>query len=407
MSFLYIFGTVISGYPLISGIAYVSGLDSNSNLTYLTRLFDAMIYFFLPQINVLVLRIIQRRPLRHRMVGRTVVIGDIPWVAQAAEAFLSKIFACSYSIAGINVHSANPSDHLVHRMTHRVVRGSLLICGRPDGRLTALTAAENAVSLSINQASSIQSIGSTCETVTIGHNEFKLPLSARAIFLDRHRPLFLCEYLLAEKSGDNVKPQDSLSMSVSLSRHSLSHSLALSHHSTLSVKSSYRPRQSGVLVESNEDDILLQSIKGYKPRPKSKKHFGLTKGRSSSALLGEYKTIEREHSIRSLNEYSVRSANSQFNPNESTLSVRSTNGQSVHSEDNFPTTSDNLDKHSLRNTIKKAIQEKKWQTQAHRLFEELNVDNDAKLKHDEFTNGMRAFGCEIPENELSKLFLRL
>jgi hypothetical protein len=27
----------------------------------------------------------------HRMVGRTVVIGDIPWVAQSAEAFLSKV----------------------------------------------------------------------------------------------------------------------------------------------------------------------------------------------------------------------------------------------------------------------------------------------------------------------------
>jgi hypothetical protein len=25
------------------------------------------------------------------MVGRTVVIGDIPWVSQAAEAFLSKV----------------------------------------------------------------------------------------------------------------------------------------------------------------------------------------------------------------------------------------------------------------------------------------------------------------------------
>lgn len=60
--------------------------------------------------------------LRHRMVGRTVVIGDPnPWVAQSAEAFLSKIFACSYSIAGLGVISGNPADHLVHRHTHRLV----------------------------------------------------------------------------------------------------------------------------------------------------------------------------------------------------------------------------------------------------------------------------------------------
>lgn len=105
------------------------------------------------------------------MVGRTVVVGDIPWVAQAAEAFLGKIFACSYSIAGCGVISGNPADHLVHRHTHRVVRGSLLICGRPDdGRLAALTTAEASVCLAVNQASSIQSIGGTCESITIGHN---------------------------------------------------------------------------------------------------------------------------------------------------------------------------------------------------------------------------------------------
>ena len=123
-------------------------------------------------------------------------------VAQAADAFLSKIFACSYSIAGINVLHGNPgrlllvkfcsifgsiilmdpctvgfwnarprsyasdarcytldsyfsyeqADHLVHRHTHRVVRGTLLVCGRPDGRLTALTSLEGATCLSVSKA---------------------------------------------------------------------------------------------------------------------------------------------------------------------------------------------------------------------------------------------------------------
>jgi hypothetical protein len=52
---------------------------------------DAAIYFWLPQINITILRVVQGRNLLHRMVGRTVVIGDIPWVAQSAEAFLSKV----------------------------------------------------------------------------------------------------------------------------------------------------------------------------------------------------------------------------------------------------------------------------------------------------------------------------
>lgn len=54
---------------------------------------DAAIYFWLPQINVTIIRLWQGRNLLHRMVGRTVVIGDIPYVAQCAEAFLSKVRA--------------------------------------------------------------------------------------------------------------------------------------------------------------------------------------------------------------------------------------------------------------------------------------------------------------------------
>jgi hypothetical protein len=33
------------------------------------------------------------------MVGRTVVIGDIPWVAQSAEAFLSKVRVNSFNFS--------------------------------------------------------------------------------------------------------------------------------------------------------------------------------------------------------------------------------------------------------------------------------------------------------------------
>ena len=66
------------------------------------------------RINILILRKKQGRNLRHRMVARNVLVGDpCPWVAQSADAFLSKIFACSYSIAGIGVQNANPTDHLV------------------------------------------------------------------------------------------------------------------------------------------------------------------------------------------------------------------------------------------------------------------------------------------------------
>jgi len=67
MTALYIFGTVVSGYPLCFGIAVAAGLDAASRWMYLVRLVDAAIYFWMPQINITILRIIQGRNLRHRM----------------------------------------------------------------------------------------------------------------------------------------------------------------------------------------------------------------------------------------------------------------------------------------------------------------------------------------------------
>ena len=43
------------------------------------------------------------------------------------------------------------------------------------------------------QASSIQNLGVTCESISVGHNPFKLPLSARGVTLPGNRALFLCE----------------------------------------------------------------------------------------------------------------------------------------------------------------------------------------------------------------------
>jgi len=156
---------------------------------------DVVIYAFLGWWTTVLLRLVQRRPWHHRVAGRSVLIGDVPWVSQCAEAFASKLFALSYSIASCSFASANPSDHLVHRHTHRVVRGSLLAVGRPDGRANAMTSAEAACTLSVNQASSIQNMGVTCESVTIGHSSYQLPLSSSHVVLPTSRPPWACEAL--------------------------------------------------------------------------------------------------------------------------------------------------------------------------------------------------------------------
>ena len=392
MTIMYIIGTVVSGYPLASGIAAAAGLSGESRVFYFLRFIDALIYILLPQINVILLRVFEKRRLLHRMVGRTVVIGDIPWVvstlrmsfqkidswslpphipflckqAQSAEAFLSKIFACSYSIAGLNVLSANPADHLVHRMTHRVVRGSLLICGRPDGRLSALTAAESAVSLSINQASSIQSLGSTCESVTIGHNPFKLPLTANAIFLRRFRPLFLCEHLI----GDSDNVNSGLDVSVSVSRRRALNFVAMEEALAGAVR-------------ENEDTLLNETITSFSGRKVTSTKAPFSKGldqkrsmmkqQSSAALLSIYKSLE-SNTIEKLER-----------------------DHSIDCSCKFPITE----------MIETAISQKKWSDNARQIFEFLDVDKDAMLNVEEFVGGLMNLNTGRQREDLEILFHHL
>eukprot|EP00963_Diacronema_lutheri_P013531 scaffold2639_cov361-Pavlova_lutheri.AAC.3 len=209
LSAAYIIGTVTAGYPLIYGICVAAGMSETSSWTPLPLFFDSLLYVFVAQWTTLFIRIAQGRALFHRISTRTIVIADTPWVAQAAEAFLSKLFATSFTNTCINVHSGNPADHFVHRYTHRVMRGTLVACGRPDGRLSSLTALENSVCLSVNQASSIQHFGVTCESLTIGHNPVNLPLAAHNVFLPSNRPDYICEHLLKLSKG--LRPDEVLS----------------------------------------------------------------------------------------------------------------------------------------------------------------------------------------------------
>jgi len=323
-------------------------------LLFSVSILDAAIYFWLPQINITLLRLIQGRNIRHRMVGRTVVIGDIPWVAQAADAFLSKIFACSYSIAGLNVLSGNPSDHFVHRHTHRVVRGSLIICGRPDGRLSALSTAEAAVCLSVNQASSIQSIGGTCESITIGHNPFKLPLSERGIFLKRKRPLFLCERLLVENDvkEENKSPQEDPESSIQGADKRSSFARTL----TKKASSFFETRKGPDFL-----DLSLSRHRDTSVQPR------IQKRRSAAALIGAYMNFEDETEHTECEE----------NP-EGELSV---------------------DK-----IIAEAIQERKWSDKARKLFKALDLDENGFLSEEEFILGSYRLKPGLTEDQAKALF---
>jgi hypothetical protein len=103
MTFVYIVATVTAGYPLVTGLSIACGLNSgnvfyaskspndrqpdslNRRILWLiinllvARFLDSLLYFFLPQINITILREVQGLNLRHRMVGRIRDATSVVW----------------------------------------------------------------------------------------------------------------------------------------------------------------------------------------------------------------------------------------------------------------------------------------------------------------------------------------
>ena len=132
---------------------------------------DIGVYIFGAWLWTLIIRCCQGRQILARTGKRTLVIGDVTWVNQLLQAYVSKLFALSYGIATIEVHSANPQDRLLHSFGHRVVRGTLIWLGIPDGRRSQeQQAAENAVIMTGKQANGVRNINTGAEIIAIGNN---------------------------------------------------------------------------------------------------------------------------------------------------------------------------------------------------------------------------------------------
>ncbi len=117
------------------------------------------------------LRYFQGRQLFARIGKRSLVIGDVPWVNQILKNYVSKLFSLSYGIASLEVHGANPEDDLLHDFGHRVVRGTLLFLGVPDGRRSLkLKQQQNAVIMAGKQADGVRNVNVGPEVVVIGSN---------------------------------------------------------------------------------------------------------------------------------------------------------------------------------------------------------------------------------------------
>lgn len=147
---------------------------------------DIAVYIFGVWLWTLAIRYCQGRQLLARLGKRTLVIGDLPWVNQLLQAYISKLFALSYGIATIEVHSANPQSHLLHTFGHRIVRGTLIWLGIPDGRRSKQQQeAEKAVITTAKQANGVKNLNIGSEIIAIGNNPaIASQCFSRALVLD-------------------------------------------------------------------------------------------------------------------------------------------------------------------------------------------------------------------------------
>lgn len=137
----------------------------------IVNLIDIAIYIFGSWLWTLGLRYFQGRQLLARIGKRTLVIGDVPWVSKLLKSYVSKLFSLSYGIASLEVHGANPEDDLLHDFGHRVVRGTLLFLGVPDGRRgQKQKQKENAAIMTGKQADGVRNIDVGPEVVVMGAN---------------------------------------------------------------------------------------------------------------------------------------------------------------------------------------------------------------------------------------------
>jgi hypothetical protein len=160
---------------LFNLILWVTGLQGDTFLlTFVApvvTLADIAIYVFGPWLWTLVLRFVQGRQLLARMGKRTIVIGDLPYVYKLLKSYASKLFSLSYGIASLELQGSNPQDQMLHHFGHRIVRGTLIFLGVPDGRRSLMQKQEETAAIMTGkQANGIRNFGTGAEIVALGHN---------------------------------------------------------------------------------------------------------------------------------------------------------------------------------------------------------------------------------------------
>ncbi|UHD14494.1 zinc metalloprotease [Thiocapsa bogorovii] len=187
---------VLGGDALLRSTLGWSVLDLGSPIGEMILAGLQTAYFlFAAVLFTLILRVLQRRPLWDRVfVGRTLVIGEEPYVKNLLAQYVSKLFSLAYEFAGfVGIHAADSrSGELLHLYGHRITRGLVLFLGLPDGRWPGRERAEAAVCMTSSQARGVRNMGGGALVVGVGHN------AVSAAKVDRFVRLGACDHPLGD-----------------------------------------------------------------------------------------------------------------------------------------------------------------------------------------------------------------
>lgn len=212
-----------------------------------------------------------------------------------------------------------------------------------------MTSLEASTCLSVNQASSIQSLGGTCESITIGHNKSKLPLSHKAIYLKSHRPMFLSEKIL-----DNIDHQEDL---VRQRKEKMKQNEQQGRMNSLARAASYIAET--VRSRGRDGSSFLELSLSRSRQAKTT--------RSSASLLGAYVNLERE----------ARKRRTEAHPQAAIMA----------------------------NVVTSMIKERQGIENTRRVFNEIDIDNDGVVSLEEFCLAYQKIDGDIISKEhLKRLF---
>ena len=232
---------------------------------------------------------------------------------------------------------------------------------------------------------------------------FKLPLSARAVFLDRHRPLFLCEKMLDQIDAESMRKRTKLDLSMggqSTSRRKRQHAIValedLSEHKKSNGLNEVMSASSiPTLVSQDINSLWLgmkksptfdreiksiseakalsstgsgDAVQNRKPKPPVKSARYVEKHRSSTALLGAYTNLQKTNAKE----------------------------RSLDCSGRIP----------LDSLIESAIQERKWTDHVRDIFAHLDKSGNGALSKDDFVSGYHKLKPDLNTEQLNCVFDR-